>query len=224
VAAGTEVPLSLAAAVDEYLGWLELDRHASPHTVAAYGATSAASSSSPRTTGSRRSRRSTATCSAPTSAPSAGARRTLAPSSRQRHLVSLRSLLRFAAREEWLPGDLGSTIDLPRLPERLPKPLDEADRLTLTEALGGDSLVERRDRALILFLLSTGCRIFEALGLDRQDWGRDRVVVRGKGDRERSVLMTENARQAMDAYLAARRDSSPALFVGLQPASCSRRS
>jgi integrase len=33
------------------------------------------------------------------------------------------------------------------------------------------------------------------------------------------VLITENARQAMDEYLAARRDSSPALFVGLQPAS-----
>jgi integrase/recombinase XerD len=94
----------------------------------------------------------------------AGARRALAPATRQRHLVSLRSLLRFAAREEWLPGDLGSTIDLPRLPERLPKPLDEADRLTLTKALGGDNPGDRRDRALILFLLSTGCRISEALG------------------------------------------------------------
>jgi integrase/recombinase XerD len=149
----------------------------------------------------------------------AGGRRAFASSSRQRHLVSLRSLLRFAAREEWLPGDLGSTIDLPRLAERLPKPLDEADRLTLTEALGGDSPVDRRDRALILFLLSTGCRISEALSLDRQDWGHDHVVVRGKGDRERSVLITENARHAVDEYLAARTDASPALFVGLQPAS-----
>jgi site-specific recombinase XerD len=38
-------------------------------------------------------------------------------------LVALRSFLRFAAREEWLPGDLGTTIDVPKLPERLPKPL-----------------------------------------------------------------------------------------------------
>jgi hypothetical protein len=37
--------------------------------------------------------------------------------------VALRSFLRFAAREEWLPGDLGTTIDVPKLPERLPKPL-----------------------------------------------------------------------------------------------------
>jgi integrase/recombinase XerD len=145
--------------------------------------------------------------------------RALAPTTRQRRLVSLRGLLRFAAREQWLPGDLGATIDLPKLPERPPKPLDDADRLTLTGALGGDTLMERRDRALILFLLSTGCRIAEALALDREDWGHDRVVVRGKGDRERSVLVTDSARAAVDAYLTARHDSSSALFVGLQPAS-----
>jgi integrase len=45
--------------------------------------------------------------------------------------------------------------------------LDAADRLTLAEAVGGDGLVDRRDRALLLFLLSTACRISEALGLDR---------------------------------------------------------
>lgn len=52
--------------------------------------------------------------------------RPLAVATRRRRLVTLRSLLRFVAREEWLAGDLGTTIDLPRLPERLPKPL-EAD-------------------------------------------------------------------------------------------------
>jgi integrase/recombinase XerD len=216
-------PRTLSSAVEEYLAWLELDRHASPNTIDAYRRDLAAFSRFAEGHGmtavTELDRDLLRAYQRSLSRRPAGARKALSPATRQRHLVSLRSLLRFAAREEWLPGDLGSTIDLPRLPERLPKPLDEADRLTLTEALGGDSQVDRRDRALILFLLSTGCRISEALGLDRQDWGHDRVVVRGKGDRERSVLITENARHAVDEYLAARGDSSPALFVGLQPAS-----
>ena len=52
-----------------------------------------------------------------------GARRPLAVSTRARRLVALRSFLRFAAREDWLPGDLGATLDVPKQPERLPKPL-----------------------------------------------------------------------------------------------------
>jgi integrase len=121
-----------------------------------------------------------------------------------------------------VPATSGRPSTSPGFVERLPKPLDEADRLTLTEARGGDSPGDRRDRALILFLLSTGCRISKALGLDRQDWGHDCIVVRGKGDRERSVLVTDNARHAVDEYLAARGASSPALFVGLQPATDNR--
>jgi site-specific recombinase XerD len=49
-----------------------------------------------------------------------GARRPLAVSTRARRLVALRSFLRFAAREDWL---LGATLDVPKQPERLPKPL-----------------------------------------------------------------------------------------------------
>ena len=138
---------------------------------------------------------------------------------RTRRLVSLRSFLRFSAREEWLPGDLGTTIDLPRLPERLPKPLEADDRDRLLRALPAGTVAEKRDRALIGFLLSTGCRISEALALDRTDWRRDRVTVRGKGDRERVVMVTARAHEAMQDYLAARADPSLALFVSFQPAS-----
>ena len=63
-----------------------------------------------------------------------GARRPLAISTRSRRLVALRSFLRFAAREEWLPGDLGTGIDVPKLPERLPKPLEAGDRDQLLDA------------------------------------------------------------------------------------------
>jgi integrase len=105
----------------------------------------------------------------------------------------------------------------PPAPERLPKPLDADDRDRLLDALPAGTLEERRDRALILFLLSTGARISEVLRLDVEDWHPHRMTVIGNGDRERTVTVTAKARQAVEEYLAARDDPSPALFVSFQP-------
>jgi integrase len=80
-------------------------------------------------------------------------------------------------------------------------------------------VAEKRDRALILLLLSTGCRISEILRLDRADWKPERLWIVGKGDRERVAQVTDKARAAVDDYLEARTDRSPALIVGFQPAS-----
>ena len=223
-------PIPLSEAIAEFLSWQELDRHRSPGTITEYrrdlegfAAFAGGDEAVPDAGGIDRDllrayQRHLARLRVRHRA-GAGL---LAVATRARRLVALRSFLRFAAREEWLPGDLGTTIDLPRLPERLPKPLDPGDRDLLLQALPAGTLAEKRDRALIALLLSTGCRISEALQLDRADLPRqrERLTVRGKGDRERVVLLTQRARQAMTDYLRARgEDRSPALFVSFQPAS-----
>ena len=60
------------------------------------------------------------------------------------------------------PGDLGVAIDLPKLPRRLPKPLqaDEVERMTMQRSAGVNE-PQLRDLALVAFLVSTGCRISE---------------------------------------------------------------
>lgn len=144
----------------------------------------------------------------------------LSAATRHRRLVALRSFLRFCAREDWTPGDLGVTVDLPKLPRRLPKPLTDidVDRVTADVAFGVElDVAGWRDRALVAFLLSTGARISEALALDRADWSTERVIVRGKGDIERTVVITVRARAEVDAYLRARTDDCPALFASYSP-------
>jgi site-specific recombinase XerC len=144
----------------------------------------------------------------------------LSAATRQRRLVVMRSFLRFRGREEWSPGDLGVTIDLPKLPRRLPKPLDagELQRMTVDPVAGDDvDVAEMRDRALVAFLISTGCRISEAPGLDRSDWNNGSVIVRGKGDVERSVVITVRARTEVNAYLDVRDDDGPAFVPLLLP-------
>jgi site-specific recombinase XerD len=221
---GAGIPLSRA--ITEYLGWLELDRRASPRTVVEYQADLArfadfagGDDGLPDIAGlDRELLRAYQRHLARLETGPRGSRRQLAVSTRARRLVALRSFLRFAAREEWLSGSLGQSIDVPKLPERLPKPLDDDARDLLLDALPAETLQQKRDRAFVLFLLSTGARIAEALRLDRRNWQPDRMTVIGKGDRERTVVITEKARQAMEQYLEVRTDPSPALFIGFQPA------
>jgi len=65
------------------------------------------------------------------------------------------------------------------------------------------------------FLISTGCRISEALQLDRTDVPRQghRVIVTGKGSKQRAVYLTDDAKAAIDGYLESREDTDMALFV-----------
>lgn len=218
--------LPLSQGIDEYLSWLALDRHSSPGTVVQYRRhleRFAAFAGGDAAVGEvadvdRDVLRAYQRHLAGLKVGPAANQRPIAISTRTGRLVALRCFLRFAAREEWLPGDLGATIDLPKVPERLPKPLEPAGRDLLLDALPDETLTEKRDRAFILFLLSTGVRISEALRLDRDDWKPQRMTLIGKGDRERPVTVTLKAREAVDKYLAARKDPAAALFIGFQPA------
>jgi integrase/recombinase XerD len=154
----------------------------------------------------------------------------LAPGSRARALTAVRSCLRWLAREGLIDKDLWSRITVPKVPERLPKPIDPYELPRLLAGVGNSSAWEPmrgrrrsglagevglRDRALVHFLISTGCRISEALALDRTDIQPEgeRLVVRGKGNKERSVYLTTDAQEALADYLKARCDFSPALFI-----------
>jgi len=138
----------------------------------------------------------------------------LALSSRARRLQALRGFLRYGLREGWLSDDLASHIDIPRVSAPLPKPLstDDARRLLAFDMSASEP--DLRDRALVHFLLSTGCRISEALAVNRSDVNPEgRLVVRGKGSKERMVLLTPAATTAIRTYLGARHDREAALFL-----------
>lgn len=73
-----------------------------------------------------------------------------------------------------------------------------------------------RDQAIIYFLASTGCRISEMTGLDRENVDPDKLecIVHGKGNKERVVFMSQVAGMVLAEYLQTRTDGNPALFVG----------
>ena len=73
-----------------------------------------------------------------------------------------------------------------------------------------------RDRAIVLFLASTGCRISEMTQLNRADVNLNSLEckVLGKGNKERTVYLTPVAGMVLRDYLDTREDDMEALFVG----------
>ena len=72
-----------------------------------------------------------------------------------------------------------------------------------------------RDRAIVAFLLSTGCRISEMTRLNRDDVDLVNLecTVLGKGNKERTVFLDAVTGMLIRDYLAQRTDDSPALFI-----------
>ncbi len=211
--------LDLQAAATEYLGWLQLEANRSPNTVRAY------ESELRKLIGFLTTHKHSLALGGLRHEDLRAYQRHLAgrlksPASRARALVAIRSWLRWLAKEGLMERDLSNGITLPKLEQRLPKPIDPDELSRLLEALPRETVHDKRDRALVQFLISTGCRISEALALDRTDFPRsgNRLVVTGKGSKQRAVYLTVDARVALEEYLIARQDACMALFVNFDRA------
>ena len=127
----------------------------------------------------------------------------LSPASIARGLVAVRSFHRFCAREGLLEHDPSEEVGSPRVPQGIPKALDEEEVDALLGAVSGDTPTAQRDRALLELLYGTGIRISEAvsLDLDALDLEEGTARVMGKGSKERVVPVGRSARAALVDYL-----------------------
>ncbi len=138
------------------------------------------------------------------------------PRSRARALVALRRFLAYAYDEGWITPELSRQVTVPRYVMGDPHPVPTADVPRLLAALPRDGLRDLRDRALVHLLISTGCRISEALSLNRSDVQPEGFRVLGKGGKYRTVYCTSDALQAVRDYLITRgADGSDALFISV---------
>src|SRR5580765_370347 len=157
----------------------------------------------------------------------------LAASSAARALAAVRGLHRFAARDGLVAQDVARPVTRPALGKRLPGTLtiDQVEQLLAGCTVPGPGGL--RDRALLELLYSTGARISEAVGIDRDDLDVElrTVLLTGKGGKQRLVPVGRPALAAVDAYLvrarpalAARGRGTPALLLNARGARLSRQS
>ena len=141
---------------------------------------------------------------------SAGLRNSgLSESSIARHVVAVRSLFAFLAKDQGI-ADIAREVVPPKIPRRLPKALTVSEVEDLINA-NGDDVAGIRNRALIELLYATGARVSEIVQLDVSDVGRGdssvTIKVRGKGGKERLVPVGTFAQSALDQYLTRSRPS-----------------
>jgi site-specific recombinase XerD len=130
------------------------------------------------------------------------------------HLIALRSFLRFCAKRNWeaLQPD---KIELARTkrPQVTFLTGEEVERLTAQPDIS--KLNGLRDRAILELLFSSGLRVSELVGLDRDhiNLKRREFMVRGKGQKDRPIFISQAAADWINRYLQKRADNTKPLFI-----------
>jgi integrase/recombinase XerD len=147
-------------------------------------------------------------------------------SSQARRLSALRQFYKFLYAEGLRGDDPTGILDAPKKARALPKTLSIEDVSKLigqaeaeAKSGGDDALSKLRMHALIELLYATGMRVSELVSLSASVLSQNGrfLVIRGKGNKERLVPLSQAAIRAMRAYgeaLRAREDGadSPWLF------------
>jgi len=145
----------------------------------------------------------------------------LGAASLARTLSTLRSFFKFLRRNDILRNEAIAAVSAPKLPHRLPRPLDEgAARNLLTMAAVRKDWVGDRDIAVLTLLYGCGLRVSEALNLNRADLpDGDMLRVLGKRNKERLVPLLPVVRRAIETYIESCKHDLPMdgpLFIGAQ--------
>ncbi|MGA8942485.1 MAG: tyrosine-type recombinase/integrase [Thermoactinomyces sp.] len=167
-------------------------------------------------------------------------------SGKQRKRASLRSLFRFLVKSHVLDRDPMEEYEDATLKSRsrhkVPVFLTKEEALRLLRAVKtyhqkknrkSRRWMEARDLAILLLFLNTGMRVSELVQLNLNSIQTDgqtvRVIITGKGGKERMLKLNETAKEALDTYLSLRSrekippDSRHVLFLNKNHQRLSRK-
>ncbi len=167
-------------------------------------------------------------------------------SGKRRKRASLRSLFRYLVKIRYLKRDpmeeYEDTSLRSRVQRKVPVFLTRDEALRLIQAVETyhkrkgvhkNSWFEARDRAILLLLLGTGMRVSELVSLNlnsiQYDDGIARVIVFGKGGKERMLKLNRSALTALQEYLQVRptqdvpQEDREALFLNRNKTRISRK-
>ncbi len=153
------------------------------------------------------------------------------PRAMNRKLASIRAYFRFLESEGFIEHSPAVNVRSNKLDKKLPKVLSEDEVLDIIEASDErrvenspaeydennyKSFVYARDCAILELFYASGMRISELVGLDISDvdFKNKTVRVTGKGNKQRIVLISDPAIDALNLYLSVRPDmKTTALFL-----------
>lgn len=136
-----------------------------------------------------------------------------------KHYESLRRFFSWCVEEGYLDRSPAARLPRPKLPDTGRVGFDREEVARLIKWCGHkesqDRKIAARDRAIILFMLGTACRADELLKLRKQDidWPRRRVLLHGKGGKDRWVPLGPKVSTALRTWLRVRERDCDEIWI-----------
>lgn len=141
---------------------------------------------------------------------------TLSKKTQNYYLIALRAFLKYLARQG-IKSMSPERIELAKTPQHQLDLITRQELQRLLDSPSGSELKDLRDKAILELLFSTGLRVSELCSLTSDiDLSSEELSIRGKGGKIRVVFISDEAKNAVKKYLAARKDMSDALFVQVE--------
>jgi integrase/recombinase XerD len=198
-------PAGFADAIDDFLGYVELEKGLARNTAQSYESDLKQASHQLKTLGA--SSWAKVTAQQLTGWLHWLSDEKFSESSQARKLTAIRMLCRYLVRENVREDDPTALLGGPKFRRKLPQTLSAGEMERLLAAPSGGDAYSIRDRAMLELFYSSGLRISELCGLTlpQADLEHGFVRVFGKGSKERVVPLGEKARAALQVYLVSGR-------------------
>lgn len=130
------------------------------------------------------------------------------------YMITMRAFFKYLEKQE-IEALSPTKIDLIKDEERKIEFLFEEELFSLFESVNSDNIKDVRDLAIMKMIYSTGLRISELVGLNRNDIDltKKEFTVRGKWRKLRIVFLTDDAVWHIKKYFSLRQDNFKPLFI-----------
>jgi len=130
------------------------------------------------------------------------------------HLIALRGFLKYLSERD-IASLSPDKVKLPKVSRKQVTFLHFDEVTRLIDAIDTSGEEGQRDRAIVEQLFSSGLRVSELVALNRDhiNTKRREFMVRGKGQKDRPVFVSQTAAEYVNEYLAMRLDNLAPLFL-----------
>ena len=125
-----------------------------------------------------------------------------------RNISTLRSFFKYLIKENIIKDNPMILIENPKLEKKLPKVLNNIEIEDILDIPDTNTTLGIRDSAIIETIYSTGIRVSELVNIKTKDidFSNMRIIITGKGNKERIVLFGKVLKNKLDLYLSKSRN------------------
>lgn len=150
---------------------------------------------------------------------------------RSRKISALKSFYKYMYSEiEVIDTNITDKLTNPKISQRQPVYLTLSETEKLLETINQEKNVflRSRDLAIVFTFLTTGMRLSELISIDLSDVNTDSFNIIGKGNKERTIYLTQNCQNLINNYIVIRSEylkdaSVDALFISTRKKRISKR-